>query len=134
MNRRRDLKRKGVAIIRIQNLFAYQIRWQLINSNPSKCRRTLSNGTVVENCQVINKNITMLERKTKGKLPKVKEEIRGILLTESCSGLGDFVLMVLIRHQKRHKLYKHLWESHGILFSSRQQQANKICVHSNIIR
>ena len=31
MNTGRDLKRKEVAIIRIQHLFAYQIRWQLIN-------------------------------------------------------------------------------------------------------
>ena len=64
MNTGRDLKRKEISITRIQNLFAYQIRWQLINSNPSKCRRTLSNGTVIENCQVIKKNITILERKS----------------------------------------------------------------------
>ena len=72
----------------------------------------LSNGSVAENWQVVNEDIKILERTMKGKLSKAEEEVRAILSTESCSGLGKLDLddSHSILKTRPHKPYVGLWE------------------------
>ena len=61
-----ELKVKEAALKSITNRFAYKVRKLLIMSNKDLYTKRLSDGTVIEVWQLINRDIKVLERKQEG--------------------------------------------------------------------
>ena len=111
-----DLKSKREMLDSAQNSFVAKVQTDLINSDPKKYLRKISNGHFVPIWLVVNSDIRKLERVCHGKLP-AKAEIPTLLekYNERFDILGQ--PNVDSEDDEEHvNPVKHLWEKKGIRF------------------
>ena len=117
---------KEAALKSITNRFAYKVRKLLIMSNKDMYTKRLSDGTVIEVWQLINRDIKVLERKTGGRVPSSSGEVRKILQGHNNPAFTEGLdCSFRLPKTAPRNPYKQMWESHNVKYPRcRAQQSS----------
>lgn len=116
MSLRNEIAAKEAATRSIQQRYVYQVRQQLIESDPQRYLHYGNDGQRVENWFQLNRDAKKLEVLLKGKLPRPDSDIRGLLFQAELDGPQSQNNSSINKSGKTsvRNPYKKLWQDKGV--------------------
>ena len=123
---RNEIAVKEAATKSIQQRYVYQVRQQLIQSDPERYLNTGDNGQRVENWFQLNQDAKKLEVYLKGKLPRPQSDIQGLLSQAEIENSSRIICTNNSGKTSVRNPYKKLWQDRGVQWPKKSVHSTSV--------